>query len=82
MPTGRPVWTKAGGGAGEGRPEQKVRTAREFKEMFFIRLPSMGVSTPLGRSGTGGKRWEQRLAKGSPLWLPGRLGNRTGKQAG
>lgn len=50
--TVRPVWTKdpkEGGGAGEGRPEQKVRTGREFKEMFLPMLPSMGVSTPVGR---------------------------------
>lgn len=34
----RPVWTedlKERGGAGEGRPEQKVRTGREFKEMLL-----------------------------------------------
>lgn len=53
---------KEGGGAGEGRPEQKVRTGREFKEMFLhkaaCRLPSMGVSRPrLGRSGT----WEPEV---------------------
>lgn len=36
--TTRPVWTqdlKEGGGAREGRPEQKVRTGREFKEMLL-----------------------------------------------
>lgn len=52
-----------GGGAGEGRPEQKVRTGREFKEMFLHTAAAVNgsVQAPVrleweGAGGTGSQR--------------------------
>lgn len=56
-PPRRPVWTKApkeGGGAGEERPKQKVRTGREFKEMFLHEAAVNGsAQAPVGGVGQG-----------------------------
>lgn len=78
LPTIRPIWTedlKSGGGPGEGKPEQKVRTGREFKEMLLHTTAVNGSVQALGRVGqdrepeTGGETgWRQPTVAAWESW--------------